>query len=98
MIAVEIGSSRSLAASPAAIMILRLSVNRVDLQRSRQMLSLLQCQPTAAQPADLMNADDPIRSNLFQHDPPLHPELPATKTERSHSTPTFRTASWQYAT
>ena len=28
--------------------------------------------------ADLMGANDPIRSDQLQYDPPLHPKLPAT--------------------
>ena len=40
--------------------------------------------------ADLMN---PIRSDQLQHDTPLHPDLPATMTGRSHSAPTFWTGS-----
>jgi hypothetical protein len=76
-------------------MILRLSLNEMDLQRSKQMLALLQRQPDHLRPifshgratADLMDANDPIRSDQLQHDPPLHPELPATTTGRSHSTP-----------
>jgi hypothetical protein len=76
-------------------MILRLCLNEMDLQRSKQMLTLLQCQPDqprrifghACATADLMDANDPIRSDQLQHDPPLHPELPATTTGRSHSTP-----------
>jgi hypothetical protein len=35
----------ALAASPVAAMILRLSLNEMDLQRSKQMLALLQRQP-----------------------------------------------------
>jgi hypothetical protein len=82
-------------------MILRLSLNEMDLQRSEQMLALFQRQ--SEQPrrifghgrttADLMNADDPVRSDQLQHHPPLHPELPATTTGRSNSTPTFWTVS-----
>ena len=82
-------------------MILRLSLNEMDLQRRQQMLALLQRQPDHSRrifghgraTADLMNANDPIRSDQLQHDPPLHPELPATTTGRSHSTPTFWTVS-----
>ena len=66
-------------------MILRLGLNEMDLQRSKQMLALLQRQPDHLRPifghgratADLMDADDPIRSDQLQHHPPLHPELPA---------------------
>jgi hypothetical protein len=56
------------------------------------MLALLQRQPDhsrrifgygRATAADLMGANDPIRSDQFQHDPPLHPQLPATTTGRS---------------
>ena len=36
--------------------------------------------------ADLMGANDPIRSDQLQYDPPLHPKLPA-HSGRSHSTP-----------
>jgi hypothetical protein len=43
--------------------------------------------------ANFMNDNRPIRSDQLQHDPPLHPELPATTTERVHSTPTFWTVS-----
>ena len=76
-------------------MILRLSLNEMDHQRSKQMLALLQRQPDQPRrifghgrtTADLMNANDPIRSDQLQHDPPLHPKLPATTTGRSHSTP-----------
>ena len=76
-------------------MILRLSLNEMDLQRSKQMLALLLRQPDHSRrifghgraTADLMGANDPIRSDQLQHDPPLHPELPATTTGRSHSTP-----------
>jgi hypothetical protein len=65
------------------------------------MLTLLQRQPDQPRrifghgraTADLMDANDPIRSDQLQHDPPLHPELPATTTGRSHSTPTFWTVS-----
>ena len=78
------------------------------------MLPLLQRQPDHLRrifghgraTADLMDANDPIRSDQLQHDPPLHPELPATTTGQSHSTPTFWTVSivekgrtaWQKAT
>jgi hypothetical protein len=82
-------------------MIRRLSLNEMDLQRSKQMLALLQRQPDHLRrvfghgraTADLVNANDPIRSDQLQHDPPLHPELPATTTGRPHSTPTFWTVS-----
>jgi hypothetical protein len=82
-------------------MILRLSLNETDLQRSKQMFALLQRQPDhlrhisaySRTAADFMNTNSPIRSNQLQHDPPLHPELPATTTGRSHSTPTFWTVS-----
>jgi hypothetical protein len=75
----------ALAASPAAAMILHLGSNEMDLQRSKQMLALLQRQPKhlrrifghGSATADLMNANDPVRSNQLQHDSPLHPELPA---------------------
>jgi hypothetical protein len=76
-------------------MILRLGLNEMDLQRSKQMLALLQRQPDHSRrtfghgraTADLMNANGPVRSDQLQHDPPLHPQLPATTTGRSHSTP-----------
>jgi hypothetical protein len=97
------GSLRAaaLAASPVPAMILRLSLNEMDLQRSKQMLALLQRQPDHRRrvfghgraTADLMNANHPIRSDQLQHDTPLHPELPATTTGRPHSTPTFWTVS-----
>jgi hypothetical protein len=78
-------------------MILRLCLNEMDLQRSKQMLALRQRQPDHLRPifghgsatADLMNANDPVRSNQLQHNPPLHPQLPAITTGKSHSTPTF---------
>ena len=76
-------------------MILRLRLNEMDLQRGEQILALLQRQSN--QPgrifghgraaADLVRANDPIRTNQLQHHPPLHPELPTTTTGRSHSTP-----------
>ena len=76
-------------------MILRLRLNEMDLQRRKQMLTLLQRQPDQPRrifghgraTANLMDANDPIRSDQLQHDPPLHPALPATTTGRSHSTP-----------
>src|SRR6202044_3390835 len=78
--------------------------NEMDLQRRKQMLTLLQRQPDQPRrifsqgraTANLMDANDPIRSNQLQHDPPLHPELPATTTGWSHSTPTFWTVSHLY--
>jgi hypothetical protein len=36
-----------------------------------------------------MNGSGPIRPNQFQHNPPLHPALPATTSGRSYSTPRF---------
>jgi hypothetical protein len=82
-------------------MILRLRLNEMDLQRSKQMLAFLQRQPDYLRQifghgratADLMNANGPVRSDQLQHDPPLHPELPATTTGQSHSTPTSWTVS-----
>jgi hypothetical protein len=82
-------------------MILRLCLNEMDLQRSKQMLALRQRQPDHLRPifghgsatADLMNANDPVRSSQLQHNPPLHPKLPATTTGRPHSTPIFWTVS-----
>jgi hypothetical protein len=81
----------ALAASAAAAMILRLRLNEMDLQRSKQMLGFLQRQPDHLRhifghgraTADLMNANGPVRSDQLQHDPPLHPELPATTTGRA---------------
>jgi hypothetical protein len=86
-------------------MILRLSLNEMDLQRSEQVLALLQRQPDHMRrifghgraTADLVDVNDPIRSDQLQHNPPLHPELPATTTERSHSSPTYWTVSWASA-
>jgi hypothetical protein len=43
-----------------------------------------------------MNVNGPIRSDQLQHHPPLHPELPATTTGHSHSTPRFWTVSRTY--
>jgi hypothetical protein len=79
-------------------MILCLGLNEMDLQHSKQMLAFLQRQPDHLRQifghgratADLMNANGPVRSDQLQHDPPLHPELPATTTGRSHSTPHLR--------
>jgi hypothetical protein len=90
-------ASAPLAAPPAAAIILRLGLNEMDLQRSKQMLALLQRQPDQPRrvighdraTADLMNANGPIWSDHFQHDPPLHPEPPATTTRHSHGTPNF---------
>jgi hypothetical protein len=67
----------------------------MDLQRSKQMFTLLQRSARSfaahfghgSATADLMDANDPVRSNQLQHDQPLHSELPATTTGRSHSTP-----------
>jgi hypothetical protein len=82
-------------------MILRLRLNKMDLQRREHPLSL--CQRHSDHPrrilghrraaADLMNANGPIRSDQLQHDPPLHPELPVTMTGPSRSIPTFWTVS-----
>ena len=52
-------------------MVLRLSLNKMDLQRSKQMFALCQRQPDQPRrifghgraSADLMNANDPIRSD-----------------------------------
>jgi hypothetical protein len=76
-------------------MVLRLCFDKMALYRLEHMLALRQRQPD--QPwcifsyrrttADFMNGGGPIRSDQFQHDPPLHPALPATTIGRSHSTP-----------
>jgi hypothetical protein len=84
-----------LAASPQAAMILRLGLNEMDLQRSKQVLALHQRQPDHLRrifgygrgAAYFMDANDPFRSDQLQHDPPLHPELPAITTGRFHCTP-----------
>ena len=76
-------------------MILRLSLNETDLQRSQQVLALLQRQSNHLRrifgrrraTADLMHANDPIRADQLQHDPPLHPELPGYSDRAVHSTP-----------
>jgi hypothetical protein len=85
------------AASLVAAMIRRLCLDEMDLQHSKQILALLQRQPDQPRrifghrrtTADLMKANDPIRSDHLQHDPPLHPELPAITIGRSYSTPHF---------
>ena len=82
-------------------MILRLSLNEMDLQRSKQMLALLQRQPNHLRrifghgraTADLMDANDPIRSDQLQHDPLLHPELPVPTYGPPDTTPMFWTVS-----
>jgi hypothetical protein len=82
-------------------MILRLRLNKMDLQSRKHPLSLRRRQPDHPRrvfaprgaPADLMNANGPVRPNQFQHDPPFHPALPVTATGPSHSTPRFWTVS-----
>jgi hypothetical protein len=72
-------------------MILRLRLNKMDLQRREHPLSLCQCHSDHPRrifghrraAADLMNANGPIRSDQLQHDPPLHPKLPVFARIRS---------------
>jgi hypothetical protein len=82
-------------------MILRLCLNKMALHRRKHMLAIRQRQPDhpwrvfdhRRAAADLVNANGPIRSGQFQHNPPLHPKLPVTTTGPFHSTPRFWTVS-----
>jgi hypothetical protein len=76
-------------------MLRRLRTNKMALHRRQHLLALCQRQSDhlrsvfghRGSSADLMDANRPIRPDQLQHDPPLHPKLPATTTGRSHSTP-----------
>ena len=65
-------------------MILRLRLNKMDLQPCEHSLSVCQRQPDHLRrifchrcpAANFMNDNRPIRSDQLQHDPPLHLELP----------------------
>jgi hypothetical protein len=82
-------------------MILRLRTNKMALHGRKHQLSLRQRQPDHPRSlfghrgtaADLMNANGPIRSGQFQHNPPLHPELTGPTPRLFNSTPRFWTVS-----
>jgi hypothetical protein len=76
-------------------MILRLCLNETDLQCSKQLLTLVQRQPDRLRrifsrgraTADLMNANDPIRSDQLQMTRHFIPNSRLQQRPGAHSTP-----------